>query len=185
MCACNTGTVTKKELIDYINRPKNGLVKTYNKAGLSIKVNYKPSELLVLQELEATTNYDKSTLEKLEGKYNRYYYFNIAMAVNNNDLMNQSSTEALKLLAFSMEKNVQLITSNNDTILPTDYIAPNMYGITKNTSFLFAFDNKKIIERNPEHLTVSIRDALANKQELKFEFKNNDLTTIPTLRFNK
>lgn len=169
--------------MDFINEIDNGLIKEYNANEVKVKVYFKPSDLMISQELGGNTVSAESTLNALKKKYQQYYYFNIELSMDKTETGSDiENKKKLQHITFGMQNNVILITSNNDTIVPTDYIAPPAYGNTGNTSFLYAFENKKIIESNPEIIQMVFKNSLNNNEKMEFAFEFAKIKKIPSLK---
>lgn len=177
---------SEEDLVDYLKTHKSYyMVKTIK--GVEFKLNYRPTDLMVLQELGTKTN--KKTIDSLRENYSKYVYFLLTMSVEEEDLLqrlpaNRNQYGALiNELAFGMREKVNLI-SKNDTLDLLDYIYPRMYGLTKNTSLLFVFRRENIYEKN-DYFQFVIKDFGLQTGSVKFKLKTNDIIDEPGLNFEK
>src|SRR5260221_6656849 len=77
--SCSKDYLTEKELKNYILDEENGLRKSSQHGDFTIDAIYRPSDLLVLQEI-GKSKPDSSGLKKLFNKYNSHYYFILSIS---------------------------------------------------------------------------------------------------------
>ncbi len=180
---------TEESLLDYLKEEQNGYIHHKSVNGYDFTLMYKPTDLLVNQEIE-NEKISKEIINELKDKYNKYMYFNLSMSKNNQELLNtepKSRNEFAAMvnqLAFGMNEKVHLFTKNKDTIEMTDFIYPRMYGMSKATSIMFVFprDEDKI---NTDYLNFTIEDLGLYTGEMKFRIKTKVIKNQPQLSFNK
>ncbi len=182
-CSSNTFD-SKEELLEYIKNEDHGFILKKNINGVDFSLLYKPTDLLVMQDLGEDRS--KGRIDSLRDKYKDYMYFNLSMSVNNKELLSvvpQNRNEfgaMVNQLAFGMGEKVHCYTNNKDTIPLTDYVYPRMYGMSNNTSILFVFPKTEEVN-NAEQLYFTIEDIGMNTGEVKFKFLNNTLQQEPKL----
>ncbi|AXT52110.1 hypothetical protein D1818_15145 [Aquimarina sp. BL5] len=181
LSSCSTKTFeSKKELWNYLNDPENEYSHTKTVNGVDFSLVYKPTDLLVDQEL--SDEMTDSKIDSLRRKYDQYLYFNLSMSKNNQELLSnvagnkQQFGAMVNQLAFGMEQKVHLYTPQKDTIEMADYIYPRMYGMSGATTILLVYPKKTMVT-NAEHMTLSIEDLGFYTGEVKFKiptkiFKN-------------
>ena len=175
---------TKEEMMTYLKNPDNGYFqeKTINNVYYSLL--YKPTDLMVQQELG---NSDTLDVSKLRAHYNKYMYFVLSMSRNGQELLNSSTGSRAEFgamvnqLAFDMDKKVHLYTQQKDTLMLLDYIYPRTYGMTPNTTMLFVFPkDKKYLEK--DELSFTIEDLGFYTGEVKFKVPINNIVSEPKLK---
>ncbi len=183
-CTNKTFT-TSEELWGYLRDPKNEYLQTKTVNGVHFSMVYKPTDLLVEQELGKTTSLLK--MDSLRNKYEKYLYFNLSMSKNNQELLNHLARDKQQFgamvneLAFNMEQRVHLYTPQKDTIPMTDYIYPRMYGATGATTMLLVYPKtEKLI--NSEFITLSVEDLGFYTGEVKFKFPTKIISNEPKLK---
>ncbi|WP_299223292.1 hypothetical protein [uncultured Aquimarina sp.] len=181
LSSCSTKTFdNKEELWNYLNNPENEYIHTKTVNGVDFSLIYKPTDLLVDQELSGET--DDAKIDSLRSKYDQYLYFNLSMSKNNQELLSnvagnkQRFGAMVNQLAFGMEQKVYLYTPKKDTIEMADYIYPRMYGMSGATTILLVYPKDSMVT-NAEHMTLSIEDLGFYTGEVKFKiptkiFKN-------------
>ena len=186
LSSCNQKSFdSKKELLGYIKNPENGYFQTKKVNGLQISLTYRPTDLLVKQDL-GTSAISKKTIDSLRAKYNKYIYFNLRMSKNGQELLNSTSGSngefgaMVNQLVFDMGEKVHLFSDQKDTIELVDYIYPRMYGMSQSTSLMLIYPR---IANYSENLTLSIEDIGFNTGEVKFKIKSNKIINQPQLSF--
>ncbi|MBW1296614.1 hypothetical protein [Aquimarina litoralis] len=181
LTSCTTKTFdNKEELWEYVNNPENEYIHTKTVNGVDFSLVYKPTDVLVDQELSGQTTAKK--IDSLRNKYGEHLYFNLSMAKNNKELLSniagnkQQFGAMVNQLAFGMEQKVHFYTSKKDTIAMSDYIYPRMYGMSGATTILLVYPKEAIVT-NQEFMTLSIEDLGFYTGEVKFKvptkiFKN-------------
>lgn len=182
--SCNSPAyLSEQELLEYIRDQDNGLVKTKQAPPFNLTVQYRPNDLLVLQELGKDR--DVMQIAKARVKYRDYAYFILSMDIEGKNALYGSSadmamfSENLQNLSFRMADKVSLITSAQDTIEVADYIFDRTYGMGS-TTLMFVFSKDKL--KDAEWFTFNLKEFGMGTGDQRFRFKNNALFTTPRLK---
>ncbi len=185
---------TEKELWPYLKNEKNGYIQHKNINGYDFTLVYKPTDLLVQQELGNET--DAETAETSSGqrisalreKYNKYMYFSLSISRNNKELLSTAPNNRnefgamVNQLAFGMSDKVHLFTQQKDTIALADFIYPRMYGMSRSTDILFVYPREKK-QLTKEYLNFTIEDLGLYTGEVKFKVSVKNINNEPQLKF--
>lgn len=175
---------TKKELWTYLKNPDNGYSKSKSINGVDYTVYYKPTDLLVDQELDS---FSKENIEKLRAKYGKYLYFTLTLSKGGKELLGSAANrqkfgEMVNQLSFGMGEKVHVYTPQKDTLNLLDYSAPRMYGMSPTTNILFVYPKEeKYLEQ--EYLNIAIEDFGLNTGEVKFKIETEKIKKQPGLAF--
>ncbi len=185
--SCSNKTFdSSEELLKYIKEPGNEYrhVKTVN--GVDFSLLYKPTDLLVAQELG-----DKiisAKIDSLRNKYKEHMYFIVSMSKNNQELLTNVARDKQRFgamvnqLAFGMEQKVHLYTPTKDTIAMADYIYPRMYGMSRSTTMMFVYPREEKVTTS-EFMTLTIEDLGFYTGEVKFKIPTKIINNEPKLQF--
>ena len=181
---CQPEALPLSELEHYLNDDKNGLTQEFSFNGLQMQMRYRPTDMLVAQELGDSKEQEQIT--KLREKYGPYDYFVLSISQEGQDaLYSQTSysqfSETLQNLAFRMDQYVQLTTSQQDTIPLSDFAFPRLYGYGKSTQVLLVFNKEKMI--NDEWVQINVHDVGLGTGKQHFRFRREDLEQVPQLIF--
>ena len=169
----NAESVTK-----YINDSGNELHKVKEIDKLKYSLTYRPTILMVEQELGGKI--EEQAAKKAYAKYKPYYYFILNMSVDDKDALYKGSasqaqfSENIQKFSFQMGDYVYAYT-DKDTIGLADFYTPNMYGYAKSTQVLLVFDRAKIKEK---HFNINIEELGFGVGRQTFEFNKDDLEAI-------
>ncbi|WP_440066342.1 hypothetical protein [Tenacibaculum discolor] len=187
LSSCTSKTFeTKEAMWKYLQDKDHNYLQEKNVNGYDFTLLYKPTDLLVDQELG-----DKITREKvaeLREKYGRYIYFTLSMSRDNKELLSttprnrQEFGAMVNELAFGMDKKVHVFTPKKDTLDLLDYVYPRMYGMSRATTMLFVYprDEKYLQE---EYLNLTIGDLGTYTGEVKFKVPTKIIKNEPTIKF--
>ncbi|WP_299436990.1 hypothetical protein [uncultured Aquimarina sp.] len=184
---CTSGTfTTEKELLEYIMVEENGFTQNKTVNGYDFQLIYKPTDLLVEQEIGNLITDAK--VKTLREKYNKHLYFILSMSKNNQELLNEKAGDRnefgamVNQLAFGMNEKVHLYTKSKDTIALVDFVYPRLYGMSRSTSILFIYpkEDNKLKE---ETLSFTIEDLGLYTGEVKFKVDTNIIKNEPQLSF--
>jgi len=183
---CNSKRFTDKDdLLAYLNDDDNGYVQHKSVNGVDYTLSYRPTDMLVNQELDDNANQEQ--INKLRDKYSKYMYFNLSMSMNNKELLsaapkNRNEFSAMvNQLAFGMSDKVHLYTQSKDTLELADFIYPRMYGMSKSTTIMFVYPREEALQEETIHFTIE--DLGMYTGEVKFKIPVETITNEPTLTF--
>lgn len=173
-----------EEMTEYLKNPVNGYLQQKTVKGVYYALMYKPTDLLVLQELKANSKEDVSQLRK---QYGKYMYFTLSMSKNGQELLNSRAGNRAEFgamvnrLAFGMKDKVHLYTPKKDTLPLLDYIYPRTYGMSPYTTMMFVFPReKKYLEK--DELFFTIEDLGFLTGEVKFKVEMETIIKEPQLK---
>ncbi len=175
----------EEDLWTYLKDPGNGYLQSKTINGVDYSLLYKPTDLLVQQELGSQA--DLAALDSLRRKYDQYCYFNLSMSRGDQELLNsvagdrQAFGAMVNQLAFGMADKIHLHTQERDTIELIDYVYPRMYGMSRNTSLLLVYPRDEILAT--ESITVSVEDLGFGTGEVSFRHNVAHILEQPRLRF--
>ncbi len=185
--SCSQKTFDREaDLMDYIKDEDNGYTQHKNVNGVDFTLTYRPTDVLVKQELGDSIN-DKQ-VEQLRNKYSKYMYFNLSMSKNKQELLstapkNRNEFGAMvNQLAFGMNDKVHLFTQSKDTLEMADFIYPRMYGMSQSTTIMFVYprDEETLKE---DYLNFTIEDLGLYTGEVKFKIETKKIKEEPQLSF--
>ncbi|MFK7748438.1 MAG: hypothetical protein AB8B65_08615 [Kordia sp.] len=177
----------KKELQSYIQEKDNGYLQEKTINGVQFSLLYRPTDLLVAQELKTESN--KEDIERLREHYQKYIYFNLFFSANDKELLStvpknrNEFGEMVNTLAFGMNEKVHLFTKSKDTIEMADYIYPRMYGMSNSTAIMLVYPrNKEQLEG--KNLNLTVEDLGISTGEVKFKIPTQIINNELKLSFN-
>ncbi|GAB5400866.1 MAG: hypothetical protein Aureis2KO_24510 [Aureisphaera sp.] len=187
--ACSqTSFEDKPSLLAYIKNPENGYTQTKEVNGVEIALTYRPTDLLVAQELRGEAS--KTTIESIRKKYSKHLYFNLSISKNGKEILSSVPNDRSEFgamvnkLSFGMGRSVHLFTDKKDTIPMTDYIYPRMYGMGKSTSMLLVYPREKEL-MDSNFFKVSLKDIGLSTGEINFKFDTEKIHSEPLLSQTK
>lgn len=191
---CSNKTFNNEtELLDYIKDETNGYTQHKNINGVDYTLMYRPTDLLVKQELGDVVNNrslseaEVKRIKALREKYNKYMYFNLSMSQNNQELLstapkNRNEFGAMvNQLAFGMNEKVHLYTPSKDTLDMADFIYPRMYGMSQATTIMFVYPREDKILQD-DYVNFTIEDLGLYTGEVKFKVLTKHIEQEPNLR---
>lgn len=184
--SCTKKFDTQEEMNSYISEEDNGYHYKKTVADVDFVLQYRPTDLLVKQELGNDT--DPAKVEKFRKHYSQYMYFNLSMSKNNQELLNGVAQDKTKFgqmvneLAFGMEEKMHVYTPTKDTLALADFIYPRMYGMSNSTSIMIVYPRDEKYMKQ-EYLNFVIEDLGLETGDIKFKLNTKALTNEPQLRF--
>ena len=177
---------TQEALWSYLKDEDNGYLQQKNINGYDFSLLYKPTDLMVAQELEEDAS--KERLNALREKYKKQLYFTLSMSRNGKELLSttpknrQEFGAMVNQLAFGMRDKIHLFTQQKDTIAMLDYNYPRMYGMSKATTILFVYPRMDKYLRE-EALNFTIQDLGGYTGEVKFKIEIDKIKKEPIITF--
>jgi hypothetical protein len=185
--SCNNNSFADEEaLLEYLKVEENGYVQRKSINGIDFELMYRPTDLLVKQELGDSISSEK--VKALRDIYSKYLYFNLSMSKNNKELLNtipnnrDHFTSILNQLTFGMGEKVHVFYNKKDTLEIVDYIYPRLYGMSNSTTIMFIYLRKENLT-NSEYLFFAIEDLGLNTGEIKFKIPYKLIEQEPKLIF--
>jgi hypothetical protein len=184
--SCNK-PVDKQTLISYVNDPDNGLKKEIQSGDYKISLTYKPTDLLVEQEIGNDTALTTETIEAKRKQFDAYHYFVLTMSAGEKDMLYSGAggtnySEMVTKINFRLREYIYAIQDKKDTLVLADYYIPNLYGMGGKTQILLAFEKAKEEEQANKALAIKIKELGFGMGEQQFEFKEKDFVNIPSLK---
>ena len=178
---------TEDDLTMYLHEESNGYTQHKTINGVEYTLLYRPTDLLVKQEL-GDASATETQVQTSREKYNKYLYFNLSMSKNNKELLSvapkhQNEFGAMvNQLAFGMDQKVHLFTQSKDTLEMADFIYPRMYGMSRATTIMFVFP-RETEPLNEDYLNFTIEDLGLYTGEVKFKIDTKKIKNEPKLKF--
>ncbi len=188
LMGCNKKTFNNEtELLEYLKDESNGYVQYKNVNGVDFTLMYKPTDMLVKQEL-VDEKLTEERLNELRHKYSKYMYFNLSMSINNQELLSTAPKnrndfgQMVNQLVFGMKNKVHVYTQSKDTLEMTDFIYPRMYGMSRSTTIMFVYSREED-KLKSNVLNFTIEDLGLYTGEVKFKISTEKLNNEPLLSF--
>ncbi|MBO2009605.1 hypothetical protein [Hymenobacter negativus] len=173
----------------YLANPAHGFTQTQEANGISVTCTYRPTDLLVSQELAQNANSTTSAqLDSVRRSYAGKTCFALALAKDSTAIENQFATnptaftQTLTYLSNGIAADVFLVTSPRDSVPALVSMYPRQYGNTPRSTVLLIFDTHQLNLEQGFHLTF--RSTAFNLGTLRFPFPAATLADLPALKFN-
>ncbi|MCU0354191.1 MAG: hypothetical protein MUD08_10710 [Cytophagales bacterium] len=183
-CSGSPDQVNAEQLARYVSNPENGLVQTQQASGLQVSVCYRPSDLLVAQEIGYTDKpADAAAMKVLRQKYDNLY-FTLTLSRDGREALNPADgagefSDLLQVLSFRMGDYVELM-ADNETVPVADYFFERTYGMGAGNTLLFVFSKQKLPAKY-NRLTFRLKEFGMGAGNLEFAFRSEDIKDAPVL----
>jgi hypothetical protein len=161
------------------------LKKTNEVGDYKVTVTYRPTDLLVKQEVGEKPT--QEAIAKANKKYQDYYYFILSLSKSGKEALDQSQgfgqySEMVQKLSFRVPEFVNMTTSASDTILVADFILNRTYGLGSSTDILVVFNKEKA--KGQTWVQFNLNEFGMNLGNSRMRFKVSELEDCPKLFFN-
>ncbi len=187
--SCEKEAMSERELLAFVQKDENGLEKNRKSGNASIDLTYRPTDLLVAQELSIADRENDSIINQLRNKYDKYFYFVLSISVDEDEILSSNMWhsgqfgEMVQKLAFRMGDYIQLHTSEQKSIPLADYVYPRMYGLSKSTDMLLVFPKEEIQEA--EWIKITLKDFGLDIGNTHFKYNMDNLISCPKIDFRQ
>lgn len=183
MAGCTPDPLTVEEYSTYIADEDHGLRKSVTSGGATVSVSYRPTDLLVKQNL--TGHASPEAIEERRKQYGPYLYFVLAISSGNHETLHETNGDdysgLLQTLSFHMNEFITLTTSAGDTIPVGDFMLNRTYGMSASTDVLVVFNGDKT--KGKEWIEFNLNEFGLDIGNQRFRFEMKDLDESPALRF--
>ncbi|PJJ59575.1 hypothetical protein [Hymenobacter chitinivorans] len=173
----------------YLLDPEHGLTQQTTAGAATVTCTYRPTELLVAQELHsselpATTQ----VLDSLRRAYAGKTYIALDLSLGGTEIENQfvndktRFTQAVTYLNTGIAADVLLTGPGQQPVAAVAASYPRQYGNTGRSSLLLVFDTHTWDIRQGFELTF--RDQYFGLGSPRFVFKADDVAALPVLKYN-
>lgn len=178
---CQPAKLKPEELSHYVTDPDHGLLQSQKIGGTEISVTYQPGELLVAREAQVLES-EPMLIDSLRQQYSKAAYFLLSISRDGQDVLQPTQdfahySELLQTLAFHMDEQVRLITSQGDTLRPTNYYLDRTAAGANASHLLLAFPKPTSTGTWRLHL----RECGLGTGDLWFTFDAQQVQAVPTL----
>jgi hypothetical protein len=183
--SCAPKHLSEDQLKQYILEPDNELVKEAVVEDYKIRVAYRPTDLLIAQELG--TSQDIARINALRTKYSNQYYFILSLSKNDREaiqagIMPQAQfSELLQTISFRMGAYVTMTTAARDTIPLTDYAYNRTFGMGSSNDILLVFKKEKM---TGDWLQINLAEFGLGVGRQSLRFMRKKLDNVPKIDFN-
>jgi hypothetical protein len=177
--------VSEQELKAYVMEPENGLRQKVEKNGVDIEVIYRPTELVLAQQLDGIADQRERT--NAFKKFDSLTYFIIKFSREGQEIENGYVADqamfvnVINYLSSSIASNFYVMC-NQDTIRAFDAVYARMFGSATSTSVMVVFNGDLSAKKGK--LKFFFDDTLLGLGLNKFEFDISDIKKAPTLNLN-
>ena len=182
--SCKETVVSPEELNRYVADESNGLRKLVSVGPSTIEVTYRPTDLLVLQEVKNSSP-SQQQIEVARTKYDKYLYFILSLSINDREALQQVGgseySELVQTFSFRMNNYVTLTTAVNDTIPVADFMLDRTFGMSSSTDILFVFNREKA--KGKTWVQFNLNEFGLGTGNQRFRFDTNEINDVPAINF--
>lgn len=180
--SCKTEFQSEDEILKYITDPDKGLIKEFKEEKIDVTVSYKPSQLLVMQELVGGS---RSNPDSLKNEFGKYLYFRVTMSYDGYDLetaygRRKKMSKGFQDLFYGY-RNLFRLQTQSDTLEAADYFYSRVYGLARESVFLVAFKKESVQKSDFLNFIIKENEFFDKKE---FLFKTKDIENMPDLNWN-
>lgn len=169
----------------YLADPAHGLTHTVKDHGTTLTCAYRPTDLLVQQDLSSTgTASPDSVARAYDGKT----YCTLTFSRNGSEIENQfvndllAYQQVLTYLNTGISADAFLATTPRDSVPAVASMYVRQYGTTGHSTVLLVFDTHQLALQHGFFLTL--RGQRLGLGTLRFSFTGDALAALPAVKFN-
>lgn len=172
----------------YLADPAHGLIHTVEANGATITCAYRPTDLLVQQDLANASAATPTIRDSVARAYVGKTYCALSLSRNGQELESQfvndptTYQQVLTYLNTGLAADAFLATTPHDSVAAAASMYVRQYGTTGHSTVLLVFDTHQLTPQQGFHLTL--RGQRLGVGTLRFSFAAADLVALPPLQFN-
>jgi hypothetical protein len=184
LLSCGTPEyLSEPELLAFCQDEDHGLTKTIVSGDVSTRLTYRPTDVMVSQEMKTSADPSSDKIATLREKYSPYYYFILSLSRSGKEVLNSSGghtefSSLLQTISFRMGEVVNLTTPSRDTIPLTDFVYNRTFGLSASTDILLVFPRSDVKD---ETIQINIDEFGLGAGKQSLIFKTEDLNTVPRI----
>jgi len=172
----------------YLADPDHGLTHTTEANGTTVTCTYRPTDLLVQQDLANLPAATAAICDSLARAYAGKTYCTLTLAHDGSEVENQfvnnptTYQQALTYLNTGIAADAFLATTPQDSVPAAASMYVRQFGTTGHSTLLLVFDTHQLTPQKGFHLTL--RGQRLGLGTLRFSFAGPDLAALPSLKFD-
>lgn len=184
--ACSRSVNSADDLRAFVAKQSNGLTKEKTIGEIKVRLTYRPTDLLVQQELGGAPA-SPAHIEQLRQQYDDYLYFLLTYSANGKEIEGWRATSQaefgtrVQTLAFGMAEVLSLNTDQRDSIPLVDFLYQRTFGGGSSSDVLFAFD--RAATADADWLSFRLDDIGLGIGTTHFRFDTKAINTVPSIPF--
>lgn len=184
LASCSS-SLSPSEYVKWVADEDNGLVKTKSIEEISVKVQYKPLPYIIASEMR-TNDIESQAYKTREKELEGMQYYNLVLDITDaRNILNYKVSDMggqqarIQYLSFGMQQDIYLEEDGKELPCKLFHFERN-YNITKERTFLLAFEQNKNTETKDK--TLVINSPVLNTGPIKVKFLAKDLAQLPTMK---
>jgi len=188
LASCGTTPLLPAAYRAYLADPAHGLTHTAESNGVTVTCSYRPTHLLVWQDIASVSAATPATHDSLTRAYAGKTYCTLTLARQGSEIENQFINEpvtyqqVLTYLNTGIAADAFLATTTHDSVSAAASMYVRQYGTTGHSTLLLVFDTHQLTPKQGFHLTL--RGQRLGLGTLRFFFTAPDLAALPPLKFD-
>lgn len=182
-CGTTNEVSSQADLMEYVADEGHGLSITSETGGIETSCSLKPTDLLVLQELEASTM--NVSVQEIKSGYEENLYFILSYSYEGGELVTapnlsiEGYSDLVQIFSYGLAEYITLSTSTGKKIdLKYSAFQPT-YGSGASSSLLLVFPRQDI--HHEDWVQVNVREMGLGTGKLSFRYLVKDINDIPSL----
>jgi hypothetical protein len=185
-CGNPVSRLNKEQLLSFIANPKNALCQQQEIRGFKVQVCYEPSSLIAIREYEANSHKDSLIYDRLMKKYAYYYYFILKFSKNGKEAIRQLSgfdqySDMVQKFSFGMSEFINITVPPGDTILLSDYIFEQSFGMSDANTLLVSFQKERL--KHADEINFNLFECGLGIGNTRFKFTGAAIDKVPLLEY--
>ena len=183
-----TAPLPAAEYRAYLADYTHGLTHTAEAGGATVTCTYRPTPLLVLQDLASVPVATPSVRDSLAHAYTGKTYCTLTLARQGSEIENQfvndpaAYQQILTYLNTGIATDAFLTTTPLDSVPAAASLYIRQFGTTGHSTLLLVFDTHRLTPQKGFHLTL--HGQRLGLGTLRFPFSGTDLAALPALKFD-
>jgi hypothetical protein len=172
----------------YLADPAHGLTHTVEVNGATVTCTYRPTDLLVQQDITNVPAATPATRDSIARAYVGKTYCALTLSHTGQELESQfvndptTYQQVLTYLNTGLAADAFLVTTPHDSVAAAASMYVRQYGTTGHSTVLLVFDTHQFTPQHGFHLTL--RGQYLGLGTLHFPFAAADLAALPPLQSN-
>lgn len=186
LLACSPKQLEEQALQAYIRDPDNGLTQQMTVNGTSVRLTYRPTDLLVAQEIKAQSVNSEKQIDSIRSYYQGRAYFIMHLSKNGQEIESQYLqnqvvyNQVLQYFNYGLASDIELVTTAGKRAKPLGQVYSRMFGSTNVTSLMLVFDRSELDDT--DKFKVVFNGAKLGIGKCSFPFEYSAMNKIPSLK---